>query len=78
MLAKENQAGLKKLAIYLNCGQADDFGFEEGAAALHQQLQAEGIKHEYHSYPGDHSLAYFMSHMEDVMEFHSRAFAEQK
>jgi S-formylglutathione hydrolase FrmB len=77
-LAKENQAGLKKLAIYFNCGQADDFGFEEGAAALHQQLQAEGIKHDYHSYPGDHSLAYFMSHMEEVMEFHSRAFAEQK
>jgi S-formylglutathione hydrolase FrmB len=78
VLAKENQAGLKKLAIYFNCGQSDDFGFEEGAAALHQQLQAEGIKHEYHSYPGDHSLAYFMSHMEEVMEFHSRAFAEQK
>ncbi|HMH08217.1 MAG TPA: alpha/beta hydrolase-fold protein, partial [Terriglobales bacterium] len=77
-LAKTNQAALRRLAIYFNCGQADDFGFEEGAAALHQQLQAEDVKHEYHSYPGDHSLTYFLSHMAEVMEFHSRAFAEQK
>jgi S-formylglutathione hydrolase FrmB len=77
-LARKNQAGLRKLAIYFNCGQQDDFGFEDGATALHQQLQAEGIKHEYHSYPGDHSLTYFLSHMGEVMEFHSRAFDEQK
>jgi S-formylglutathione hydrolase FrmB len=77
-LAKEDQAGLRKLAIYFNCGQQDDFGFEEGAAALHHQLRAEGVKHEYHSYPGDHSLTYFLSHMGEVMEFHSRVFAEQK
>jgi S-formylglutathione hydrolase FrmB len=77
-LAKTNQAGLRKLAIYFNCGQSDDFGFEEGAAALDKQLKAEGVKHEYHSYPGDHSLTYFLSHMGEVMEFHSRVFAEQK
>ena len=77
-LARKNQAGLHRLAIYFNCGQQDDFGFEDGAAALHQQLQAEGIKHEYHSYPGDHSLTYFLSHMGEVMQFHSRVFAEQK
>lgn len=78
VLAKKDQAALKNLAIYFNCGQQDDFGFEDGAAALHQQLQSEGIKHEYHSYPGDHSLTYFLSHMGEVMEFHSRVFAEQK
>jgi S-formylglutathione hydrolase FrmB len=77
-LAKTNQAGLRRLAIYFNCGQSDDFGFEDGAAALHRQLQAEGISHEYHSYPGDHSLTYFLSHMGEVMEFHSRAFSEHK
>jgi S-formylglutathione hydrolase FrmB len=77
-LARTNQAGLRKLAIYFNCGQADDFGFEDGAAALDLQLKGERVKHEYHSYPGDHSLTYFLSHMGEVMEFHSRAFAEQK
>jgi S-formylglutathione hydrolase FrmB len=76
-LARKNQSGLRSLAIYFNCGQQDDFGFEEGAAALDQQLRSEGIKHEYHSYPGDHSLTYFLSHMGEIMEFHSRVF-EQK
>ena len=78
VLAKKNQAGLKSLAIYFNCGRQDDFGFEDGSAALDQQLQSESVKHEYHSYPGDHSLTYFLSHMGEVMEFHSRVFAEQK
>ncbi len=73
-LAKKNRAGLQKLKIYFNCGQDDNYGFEKGAASLHQLLQKEGIPHEYHSYPGDHSLTYFLSHFEEVMEFHSHAF----
>jgi S-formylglutathione hydrolase FrmB len=74
VLAKRNAAGLRKIAIYFNCGQDDNYGFEKGAAALHDELQKEGVKHEYHSYPGDHSLTYFLSHFAEVMEFHSRAF----
>jgi S-formylglutathione hydrolase FrmB len=74
VLARKNIAGLRRVAIYFNCGQDDNYGFEKGAAALHEQLQKEGLKHEYRSYPGDHSLAYFLAHFEEVMEFHSRAF----
>lgn len=74
VLARRNVAGLKRLAIYFNCGQDDNYGFERGAAVLHEQLQTEGVKHEYHAYPGDHSFTYFMSHFEEVMEFHSRKF----
>lgn len=74
VLAKRNSTGVRKLAIYFNCGQDDNYGFEEGAAALHQILEKEGIKHEHHLYPGDHSLAYFLAHFAQVMEFHSRAF----
>ena len=66
------------MAIYLNCGQTDDYGFESGAAALDEQLSAEGIAHQYRPYPGDHSLNYFLSHLGEVMEFHSRAFAAAK
>ncbi len=77
ILAKRNAPGLRRLAIYFNCGNADDYGFEDGATALHQELQAKGVKHEYHSYSGDHSLRYFLAHMGEVMEFHSHAF-EQK
>jgi putative tributyrin esterase len=74
VLAKRNAAFLKKLAIYFNCGQDDNYGFEKGAAVLHDELQKEGVKHEYHPYPGDHSLTYFLLHFSELMEFHSLAF----
>jgi S-formylglutathione hydrolase FrmB len=74
VLAQKNAAALKRLAIYFNCGHDDNYGFEKGAAALHEELQKEGVKHEYHLYPGDHSLTYFLVHFSEVMEFHSRAF----
>jgi S-formylglutathione hydrolase FrmB len=74
VLAQKNAVALRGLGIYFNCGQDDNFGFEKGAAALHAQLEQEGVKHEYHPYPGDHSLPYFLAHFPEVMEFHSRAF----
>lgn len=75
VLAEKNRAGIRKVAIYFNCGRNDDYGFEKGAEALDKQLKAEGIKHEFHLYPGNHSLAYFLTHMGETMEFHSRLFA---
>jgi S-formylglutathione hydrolase FrmB len=77
LLAKRNAAALRNMAIYFNCGQDDNYGFERGAAALHEELQKENVKHAYHAYPGDHSLTYFLSHFAEVMEFHSRAFGLQ-
>jgi S-formylglutathione hydrolase FrmB len=74
VLANRNQTELRRMAIYFNCGQDDNYGFEKGAAALHGQLQKEKVEHEYHPYPGDHSLSYFLDHFTEVMEFHSRAF----
>jgi len=73
-LANRNQAILRRMAIYFNCGQDDNYGFEKGAAKLHEQLQKEKVEHEYHPYSGDHSLTYFLAHFTEVMEFHSRAF----
>jgi S-formylglutathione hydrolase FrmB len=73
-LAKKNAVALRKVAIYFNCGREDNYGFEKGAAALHDELRKEGVIHEYHPYPGDHSLTYFLSHFAEVMEFHSREF----
>ena len=74
LLAKRNAAALRGVSIYFNCGQADNYGFEKGAADLDRELSAERVKHEYHPYPGDHSITYFLSHFAEVMEFHSRAF----
>jgi S-formylglutathione hydrolase FrmB len=74
LLAKQNALRLRSMAIYFNCGQEDNYGFEKGAAKLHDELAAEHVKHEYHPYLGDHSITYFLSHFGEVMEFHSRAF----
>lgn len=74
LLAKRNAAALRSVSIYFNCGQEDNYGFEKGAATLDRELSQEHIKHEYHPYPGDHSITYFLSHFAEVMEFHSRAF----
>lgn len=74
LLAKRNAAELRKLSIYFNSGQEDNYGFEKGAAALDHQLSEQHIRYEYHAYPGDHSITYFLSHFAEVMEFHSKAF----
>jgi len=75
LLARKNRTAISQTAIYFNCGSHDNYGFEKGAAALDRQLTDEKLKHEYHLYPGDHSLPYFLSHLAETMEFHSRAFA---
>jgi len=74
LLAKKNPEGLRRMAIYFHCGNHDEYQFETGATKLHQQLQAEGIKHEFHIYPGDHSAAYFLEHLGEVLQFHTSAF----
>src|SRR5579862_7986505 len=76
-LAKKNKNAIRGLAIYFNCGKQDDFQFELGAEALHKQLDREGIKHEFHLYPGDHSATYFLTHLPEVMEFHWREFGNK-
>jgi len=77
-LARKNKLAIASLAIYFNCGRNDEYEFEEGAQALDRQLQAEGIRHEFYLYPGDHSAAYFLSHLGEVMQFHWQRFAAAK
>lgn len=78
VLARKNRMHIAGLSIYFNCGRDDEFGFEKGAAELDRQLQSEGIKHEFHLYPGNHDSAYFLSHLGETLRFHSRAFAAGK
>jgi S-formylglutathione hydrolase FrmB len=74
VLAQKNRSALRNVRIYFNCGQDDNYGFEKGATTLDRELKKEGVKHEYRLYPGDHSLTYFLSHFEEVMEFESQSF----
>ena len=77
VLAKQNRAQMAELSIYFNCGREDDFGFDKGAEELHRQLRKEGIKHEFHIYPGNHGTAYFQAHLAETLKFHSRLFARK-
>jgi S-formylglutathione hydrolase FrmB len=76
LLARKNATALRKMSIYFNCGQDDNYGFEKGATALHEDLVKEGVKHEYRPYSGDHSVTYFLTHFAEVMQFHSKAFGQ--
>ena len=74
VLARQNAATIAKLKIYFDCGTEDDYGFDRGARKLHDLLDAEKIKHEFHLYPGNHNLVYFLQHLGASIEFHSHAF----
>ena len=76
VLARKNHMQINKLAIYFNCGREDQYEFEDGSEALHRQLDSEGIKNEFHLYPGDHSASYFLVHLGELMEFHSKEFGK--
>jgi S-formylglutathione hydrolase FrmB len=76
LLARKNQAPIRTQAIYINCGQQDEYGFAESAEQMHKQLRAEKIPHEFHLYPGGHNAEYFLSHLGETIEFHWHAFPE--
>jgi S-formylglutathione hydrolase FrmB len=76
-LARKSAMVLKHTKIYFDCGTNDDYGFEAGAQALHDELTKLGISHEFHLYPGAHNLAYFARHLPASLEFQSRALTNQ-
>lgn len=76
-LARKNQTQIRSQKIYFNCGEQDEYGFAEGAQALHEQLLAKQIPHEFHLYPGGHNADYFLSHFVETVEFHWRAFTTE-
>jgi S-formylglutathione hydrolase FrmB len=75
-LTLAKSADLRGLKIYLDCGDQDDYGFEEGAEALDKILSSRRIAHEYHLYPGRHDAAYFGEHLPASLQFASHGFAK--
>jgi S-formylglutathione hydrolase FrmB len=73
-LAIAHTANLSALRIYFDCGSEDDFGFEDGAAALDKVLSSRHIPHEFHLYPGGHNWVYVAEHLPALLQFHFRAF----
>ena len=71
------RANLTSLGIYWDCGDQDDYGFEEGAKALDRILTSRKIPHEAHIYPGRHDWQYFAEHLPDSLQFQSRRLGQQ-
>ena len=69
-------AELKRLKIYFDVGNNDDYGFEQGAQKLHQLLDSRGIANEFHIYPGGHDPQFVMRHFGEVMQFQWNAIGK--
>jgi S-formylglutathione hydrolase FrmB len=69
-------AELKRLKIYFDVGNNDDYGFERGAEQLHQLLDSRGVPNEFHIYPGRHDPQYAMRHFGSVVEFQWKAIGK--
>jgi S-formylglutathione hydrolase FrmB len=77
-LARRNAAALLKMKIYFDCGTEDSYGFYRGASELHETLDSLKIPHEFHLYPGGHSVSYLLAHRDASFEFHWREFNSTK
>ncbi len=67
---------LKRLKIYFDVGDNDDYGFDRGAEKLHQLLDSRGVPNEFHVYPGRHDAQFVMRHFASVIEFQWKAIGK--
>ena len=74
----DSAASLKRMKIYFDVGNNDDYGFEQGAQQLDQLLKSRGVPHEFHIYPGRHDTEFVVRHFGDVMEFQWKAIGGGK
>jgi S-formylglutathione hydrolase FrmB len=63
---------LKRMKIYFDVGNNDDYGFEQGGQKLHQLLDSRGVANEFHVYPGRHEPQFVMRHFGEAMQFQWR------
>lgn len=77
-LAVAGTANLAGLKIYFDCGDQDDYGFEEGAAALDRILSSRHVAHEFHIYPGRHDAVYFAEHLPASLLFASHSLPDPR
>ena len=78
VLARKNAAALMRTKIYFDCGTQDGFGLYRGASDLDATLTSLKIPHEFHLYPGGHTQAYLLAHVDATFEFHWREFDSLK
>jgi S-formylglutathione hydrolase FrmB len=69
-------AELKRVAIYFDVGNNDDYGFEQGGQKLHQLLDSRGVPNEFHIYSGRHDPRFVMRHFGEVVQFQWKAIGK--
>jgi S-formylglutathione hydrolase FrmB len=74
----DSVGSLKRLKIYFDVGNNDDYGFEQGGQQLHQLLMSRGIPNEFHLYPGGHTAQFVIRHFGEVMLFQWKAIGVGK
>ncbi|HKD85747.1 MAG TPA: alpha/beta hydrolase-fold protein [Terriglobales bacterium] len=74
----DSAAALKRMKIYFDVGNNDDYGFEQGAQQLDRLLKSRDIPHEFHIYPGRHDVEFVVRHFGEVMEFQWKAIGAGK
>lgn len=64
-----------EVALYLDCGDADELRLHNGMQYLHELLEARGVSHAYHLVPGGtHQLDYWKARVDDSLAFHAASF----
>ncbi|MGC2112609.1 MAG: alpha/beta hydrolase family protein [Candidatus Korobacteraceae bacterium] len=74
----DSVAGLRRMKIYFNVGNNDDYGFEQGAQELDKLLTSRGVPHEFHIYPGGHTAQFAVRYFGDVMKFQWKTIGSGK
>lgn len=62
----------RTLTIWIDAGDQDPY--REKQLQLEQQLTAEGIPHQYHSWPGNHDGFYWAGHINDYLRYYGASF----
>ncbi len=78
-LARRNVDRIRnaRLAVFVDCGENDEFKLHDGAVYLHGVLGELGIEYEFHSIPGaGHADAAAVKRQADAIRFLGRALAK--
>jgi S-formylglutathione hydrolase FrmB len=71
-------AELKKLSIYLDVGDRDDWGFDEPNTELHELLDKRGVKHTWNLIPGgDHGWSFSDKTLPQSLQFVAAALSAE-
>jgi S-formylglutathione hydrolase FrmB len=74
----DSPSSVKRMSIYFNVGNNDDYGFEQGAQQLDRTLKDRSIPHQFHIYPGRHSAEFVVRYFAEVIEFQWSAIGKGK